>query len=76
MTDEENVDWIAVDEDVINDIHSQAQSIQRLAQRLEHETLEERARIIVDSIESWYLTPEADYDIVFEDNDGDGEGSQ
>jgi len=67
MTDEENVDWIAVDEDVINDIHSQANSIQRLARRMEHEALEEHAQRIIDNVESWYLTPESDYDIVFEE---------
>jgi len=74
MTDEENVDWIAVDEQVLNDIHSQAKRIQGLARRMEHEKLEEHAERIVDNVESWYLTPEVDYDIVFED--GDGEGSQ
>jgi len=73
MTDEENVDWIAVDEDVINDIHSQAKTIQGLARRMEHETLEEHAQRIVGNVESWYLTPESDYDIVFEDDEG---GSQ
>jgi len=67
MTDEENVDWIAVDEDVINDIYSQANSIQRLARRMEHEVLEEHAQRIIDNVESWYLTPESDYDIVFEE---------
>ena len=67
MTDEDNVDWIAVDEDIINDIHSQAKSVQRLARRMEHDELEEHARIIVDNVESLYLTPESDYDIVFEE---------
>jgi len=72
MKDEENVDWIAVDEDVINDIHSQAQSIQRLARRMEHEGLEEHAQRIFGHVESWYLTPESDYDIVFEDKEVEG----